>query len=68
MDHLAAAATALSRSQLDAALEHLIAAWREHHRHPELAGLVERLAAAIAPAIEPLDLTRRPASHGRGRL
>jgi uncharacterized protein (TIGR02996 family) len=58
MDHLAAAAHALrERPDRSAALEHLVLAWREHHRHPALAELVEALAAELTRALDPLDLT-----------
>ncbi|HVI01505.1 MAG TPA: hypothetical protein VM869_22470, partial [Enhygromyxa sp.] len=58
MDHLAAAAHALRDPPNRAdALEHLLLAWREHDRHPELAELVEALAAELTRALEPLDHT-----------
>jgi uncharacterized protein (TIGR02996 family) len=58
MDHLAAAAHALRvPPDRQAALEHLVLAWREHQRHPELAELVEALAAESTRALVPLDLT-----------
>ncbi|HLT37000.1 MAG TPA: hypothetical protein VK034_11965, partial [Enhygromyxa sp.] len=62
MDHLAAAIRALDdRSDTHKpapalALEHLLAAWREHHRHPDLAAVIEQLSAEITRALEPLDL------------
>lgn len=58
MDHLAAAAHALRDPPARAlALEQLVLAWREHDRHPDIAALVEALAAEITRALEPLDLT-----------
>lgn len=64
MDYLAAADGALGDPpDRLTALEHLVRAWREHHRHPDLANLVERLSHASTRAREPLDPTLADADY-----
>ncbi|KIG16204.1 hypothetical protein DB30_04816 [Enhygromyxa salina] len=56
MDPLAAATKALSGDPDPvAALDYLILAWRQHHRWPALAELVEALSAKLTASLTPID-------------
>ncbi|PRQ03208.1 WD40 repeat domain-containing protein [Enhygromyxa salina] len=56
MDHLAAAAKALGGAPDPVlALDHLVRAWRDKHRWPELAELVEALSAKLTSGLTPID-------------